>query len=290
MRLTCLACVLAACVPTGSAPPYDAGVSATTTAPAFKPSVNVMTAVFEDTFDRPDSGVEDAGAAALLLGPDAAAASREAGTSEAGASDAGGDGGPFALKEEAAAPFADNLGPNWKAVKTNAWQIVGGKLCASGAHNHGVWLQKTLPINARIEFDAMSTSEDGDLKAEVWGDGLSGATGVSYNNATSYLAIMGGWKNTLHVLARLNEHGQDRKEIKVDKDSDDPRQRPVVKGQVYRFKIERNDGKTVHFSVDGVEYHAFVDPQPLVGAGHDHFGFNEWEVKTCYDNVKVTPL
>ena len=30
--------------------------------------------------------------------------------------------------------------------------------------------------------------------------------------------------------------------------------------------------------------------QPLAGAGHDHFGFNEWEVKTCYDNVKVTPL
>lgn len=287
-----------ACVPTGSAPPYDAGVSATTTAPAFKPSVNVMTAVFEDTFDRPDSGnADDAGATALLPTPDAAAVpreggrdgGREGGASEAG-SDGGADGGPFALKEEAAAPVADNLGPNWKQVKTNAWRIENGRLCAQGAHNHGVWLQKTLPINARIEFDAMSTSEDGDLKAEVWGDGQSGATGVSYNNATSYLAILGGWKNTLHVLARLNEHGQDRKEIKVDKDSDDPRQKPVVKGQVYRFKVERNDGKTVHFSVDGVEYHAFVDPQPLAGAGHDHFGFNEWEVKTCYDNVKVTPL
>jgi hypothetical protein len=270
-----------ACVPTGSAPPYDAGVTATPTAPAFRPSVNVMTAVFEDTFDRPDGGSEEAGAAVLPT-PDASA--------EAAAHDAGGDGGPFALKEEASVAFADNLGPNWKAVKTNAWRIEGGKLCASGAHNHGVWLQKTLPINARIEFDAMSTSEDGDLKTEVWGDGQSGATGVSYNNATSYLAIMGGWKNTLHVLARLNEHGQDRKEIKVDKDSDDPRQKPVVKGQVYRFKVERTDGKTVHFSVDGVEYHSFTDAQPLAGAGHDHFGFNEWEVKTCYDNVKVTPL
>lgn len=278
-----------ACVPTGSAPPYDAGVSTTPTTPAFKPSVNVMTAVFEDTFDRPDSGgADDAGAAALLPTPDAAVANRDAG--EGGTSEGGTDGGPLNLKEEAAAPFADNLGPNWKQVKTNAWRIEGGKLCAVGAHNHGVWLQKTLPINARIEFDAMSTSEDGDLKAEVWGDGLSGATGVSYNNATSYLAIMGGWKNTLHVLARLNEHGQDRKEIKVDKESDDPRQKPVVKGQVYRFKIERNDGKTIHFSVDGVEYHSFVDAQPLAGAGHDHLGFNEWEVKTCYDNVKVTPL
>jgi hypothetical protein len=233
-----------------------------------------MTAVFEDTFDRPDSGPEEAGAAGLL--PDAAAGARDAGLgSAAEAGTDAGDGGPFGLKEEAS---------------TVSWQIQNGKLCGQGAHNHGVWLQKTMPINARIEFDAMSTSEDGDLKAEVWGDGVSGATSVSYSNATSYLAIMGGWKNTLHVLARLNEHGQDRKEIKVDRDSDDPRQRPVVKGQVYRFKIERNDGKTVHFSVDGVEYHSFVDPQPLVGAGHDHFGFNEWEVKTCYDNVKVTPL
>lgn len=258
-----------------------------------------MTAVFEDNFDRPDGGfpAEDAGAAGLLPTLDAAArAAREAGSPEGGSSEAGSaeggaaDGGPFGLKEEASAPIVDNLGPNWKQVKTNAWKIENGKLCGEGAHNHGVWLQKTLPINARIEFDAMSTSPDGDLKTEVWGDGQSGATGVSYNNATSYLAILGGWKNTLHVLARLNEHGQDRKEIKVDRDSDDPRQLPVVKGQVYRFKVERTDGKTVHFSVDGVEYHSFVDPQPLAGAGHDHFGFNEWEVKTCYDNVKVTPL
>lgn len=253
-----------------------------------------MTAVFEDTFDRPDSGADEAGAAALLPTPDAATAARDPGR-EGGAESGGfeggaGDGGPFGLKEEASSPVTDNLGPNWRQVKTNAWRIENGKLCAQNAHNHGVWLQKTLPINARIEFDAMSTSDDGDLKAEVWGDGQSGATGVSYNNATSYLAILGGWKNTLHVLARLNEHGQDRKEIKVDKDSDDPRQKPVVRDQVYRFKIERTDGKTVRFSVDGVEYHSFVDPQPLVGAGHDHFGFNEWEVKTCYDNVKVTPL
>ena len=27
-----------------------------------------------------------------------------------------------------------------------------------------------------------------------------------------------------------------------------------------------------------------------LGVGHDHFGFNDWEVKVCFDNVKVTPL
>ena len=29
-----------------------------------------------------------------------------------------------------------------------------GRLCVKGAHNHGVWLNRTLPINVRIEFDA----------------------------------------------------------------------------------------------------------------------------------------
>jgi hypothetical protein len=92
------------------------------------------------------------------------------------------------------------------------------------------------------------------------------------------------------VLARINEHGSDRKEIKVDPDSDDPRQRPVTGGQTYHFKIERTDGKTVKWSVDGLEYLTFPDGSPLAGIGHDHFGFNDWEVKVCFDNVKVTPL
>jgi hypothetical protein len=132
--------------------------------------------------------------------------------------------------------------------------------------------------------------QDGDIKAEVWGDGRSAATSISYTNATSYLAILGGWKNTFHVLARVNEHGTDRKEIKVDKESDDPSQHPVTAGQVYHFKIERTDGKTVRWSVNGVDYLSFSDPAPLVGIGHDHFGFNDWEAKVCFDNVKVTPL
>lgn len=278
------AALLVACVPSGSAPPYDAGTSSVTPTPSFRPSVNVMTSVFEDNFDRPDGGAAEADAA-LLPTPDGGAATAD------GGGDAG-EGGLLAtaLREAQAPERASNLGPNWVQIRTSAWRIENGKLCGQGAHNHGVWLTKVLPVNARIEFDAMSTSDDGDLKTEVWGDGQSAATGVSYNNATSYLAILGGWKNTLHVLARLNEHGTDRKEIKVDKDSDDPRQKPVIKGQVYRFKVERTDGKTVRWSVDGVEYHSFVDANPLAGAGHDHFGFNEWEAKTCYDNVKVTPL
>src|SRR5262245_2527852 len=106
------------------------------------------------------------------------------------------------------------LGPDWVSTGSE-WHIETGRLCAKGARNHGVWLARTLPVNARIEFDAVSSSPDGDIKAEVFGDGASAATGVSYNDATSYLTIFGGWKNTFHVLARLNEHASDRPEIKI---------------------------------------------------------------------------
>jgi hypothetical protein len=287
------AAALAACVPTGSAPPYDAGAApvATTT---FRPSLNVMTAPFEDNFDRPDAG-------------EGAWRAFEAGAAEAGAPEAGDvrEGGPGSDAGEAGALLTtllkdggaevapvdrSNLGPNWTPIKTTAWRVEGGKLCVQNAHNHPVWLNRTLPVNARIEFDVTPSADDGDMKAEAWGDGKSYATGTSYTNATSYLTILGGWQNTQHVLARLNEHGTDRKEIRVDKDSDDPRQRPAQKGQTYHFKIERTDGKTIRWSVDGIDFLSWNDPAPLAGQGHDHFGFNEWEAKVCYDNVKVTPL
>lgn len=181
------------------------------------------------------------------------------------------------------------LGPDWSALSPK-WKISGGRLCARGAKNRGVWLLRRLPVNARVEFDAYSESTDGDLKAEIWGDGASGATGRSYTNATSYLTILGGWKNSKHVLARLDEHGDDRLEIDVEPNSDDERARPVEAGQPYHFLIERSDGKTVQWSVNGQSYFELADPAPLSGAGHEHLGFNEWEAPVCFDNVKVTPL
>jgi len=258
-----------------------------------RPSLNVMTAPFEDNFDRADDGGRESWSAfeAGIAAEGGVALGHREGH------DAGGnallslamDGGSDASSAEQLVDHG-NLGPNWTQVKTNAWRVENGKLCVQNAHNHGIWLNRTLPVNARIEFDATSSSDDGDLKTEVWGDGTSYATGTSYTNATSYLAILGGWKNSIHALARLNEHGTDRKEIHVDKDSDDPRQRPVQKGQTYHFKIERTDGKTVRWSVDGIDFVSWNDPSPLAGQGHDHFGFNEWEAKVCFDNVKITPL
>jgi hypothetical protein len=182
------------------------------------------------------------------------------------------------------------LGPNWRVTGGANWRIEAGRLCVREAHNHGVWLARTLPTNVRIEFDVASDSPDGDIKTEVFGDGTSSAGGVSYNDATSYLTIFGGWKNSYHVLARLNEHASDRPEIRVAPGSDDERARPVNPGQVYHFKIERADGKTVSWWVGDMLMFKFVDPAPLSGAGHDHFGFNDWEVPVCFDNLKVVPL
>lgn len=269
------AVLFGACVPPGnSTPSSDAGAHETPSLlPTFRPSVNVMTTVFEDNFDRPAGASGTASASAASEAPQ---------PSDAGVDGSAGDAAPVAA--------ASNLGPNWLEVGTNAWHIEQGRLCVANAHNHGVWLQRTLPVNARIEFDAISDSLEGDIKAEFWGDGRSAATGVSYTNATSYLTLFGAWKNTLHALARLNEHGNDRKLIKIDKTSDDPREQPVTAGQVYHFKIERTDGKTVKWSVNGLEYLTFPDALPLAGMGHDHFGFNDWETKVCFDNLKVTPL
>ena len=307
MRLTSSAfacsCVIAACVPAGNSTPSrtDAGAStnvAQRPAPMYRP-LNPLTAVFEDNFDREAPKESDASTnaiAALLARPDAEPALLGDAAQQAHLRRRDG-GGPVAWPPvmpsalvAANTPDPSGLGPNWRQAQTDAWRLEKGRLCVQNAHNHGVWLTREMPVNARIEFDAISESDMGDLKAELWGDGQSAATTVSYENATSYLAILGGWKNTLHVLARINEHGEDRKVIRVDKTSDDAKQRPVNKGQTYRFKIERTDGVTVKWFVDGLEFLEWRDAEPLAGMGHDHFGFNEWESKVCFDNVKITPL
>jgi hypothetical protein len=248
--------VATACVPSGSAGPYDAGGAAPVAArpsaegrgatPA--PAAEVMKMPFEDAFER--AGTPDAATGSPGIDP----------------------------------------GPDWVVTGPNLWRIERGHLCGEHARNHGIWLKRVLPVNARIEFDAISDSKDGDLKAEYWGDGRSSATALSYTNATSYLTIFGGWHNQFHVLARINEHGNDRKEITVDPSSDDPREKPVVAGQIYRFKVERADGKTVRWWVDGNEMLSFPDSAPLAGPGHDHFGFNDWDVRVCFDNVRIVPL
>jgi len=189
-------------------------------------------------------------------------------------------------------PYEDNfervnLGGNYLATSP-AWKLEAGRLCASGARNRPVWFLRRLPTNARIEFDALSYSDDGDIKVELFGDGSSFATTSSYTDATGYILVYGGWRNTLHVLARHDEHGKDRVALAVDGLT--ARTRPVEPGRSYRFRIERQDGRTVRFWVDAEEILQFLDQKPLFGSKHDHFAFKAWLARVCFDNLKVVPL
>lgn len=195
-------------------------------------------------------------------------------------------------------PFSDDferadgtaeLGPHWRPT-SGAWAISSGRLCGENARNHPVWLARRLPVNARIEFHASSESADGDIKAELWGDGRSAASGQSYIDATSYLTIFGGWKNSFHVLARLDEHAPGRQEIKLVSGGADPRTNKVAPHRVYQFRVERRDGRTLRWQVDDMDILTLRDDEPLSGPGHEHFGFNDWQVRVCFDNLRVTPL
>jgi hypothetical protein len=181
------------------------------------------------------------------------------------------------------------LGDAWRSTSRN-WQIEDGRLCGRSARNHPVWLAYRLPTNARIEFDAASSSPDGDIKAEFWGDGSSAASTTSYTNATSYLTIFGGWKNRYHVLARIDEHARDRKQVRLLDDGEDVRTQKVVPNQTYHFRVERRDGKRLQWYVNDMEIHSLDDPEPLQGDGHEHFGFNDWQAHVCFDNLTIVPL
>lgn len=171
------------------------------------------------------------------------------------------------------------LGKHWNNTG-GSYSIRDGKLRVQGARNKPLWLRRTLPRDVRIELDVRSESPEGDIKLEVFGDGVSKATTTSYT-ATSYVVIFGGWSNKLNVLARLNEHGEDRVVGKPHK--------VVVPGQTYHMKIERR-GATIAAWVDGQELVSMTDPDPLEGPGHDHFALNNWQAELWFDNLVIQPL
>ena len=50
-----------------------------------------------------------------------------------------------------------------------------------------------------VEFDVRSESPEGDIKVEMFGDGL--------NHSSGYVLIHGGWNNSISIISRLDEHG-----------------------------------------------------------------------------------
>jgi hypothetical protein len=171
-----------------------------------------------------------------------------------------------------------DLGDLWNNTG-GPYRIVKGQLKVEGARNKPLWLRRTLPRDVSIEFDVRSDSSDGDIKVEVYGDGVSKAESVSYT-ATSYVVIFGGWHNSLNVIARLDEHGSARARGPA---------RKVESGRTYHMKITRR-GATIEALVDGQLLASFKDPEPLRGTGHDHFAFNNWAVPLTFDNLRIRPL
>jgi hypothetical protein len=170
------------------------------------------------------------------------------------------------------------LGDDWNNTGAS-YAIRDGKLRIKGARNKPLWLRRTLPRDVRVELDVRSDSPEGDIKIELFGDGVSKAEKASYT-ATGYVVIFGGWNNSLNVLARRNEHGEDRVVGPPYK---------VVQGKTYPMKIERR-GATIKVWVAERELLRMTDPNPLEGLGQDHFGFNNWQSELWFDNLRIHPL
>ena len=171
-----------------------------------------------------------------------------------------------------------DIGGDWLSTG-GPYSIRDGLLRVKGARNKPLWLRRTLPRDVRITFDVRSESPDGDIKIELFGDGVSKAEHESYT-ATSYVVIFGGWLNTKNVIARLDEHGDDRVVGRPYK---------VAQGKTYHMKIERR-GDTLRAWADDHELATMTDPKPLEGPGHDHFAFNNWQAELFFDNLRIEPL
>jgi hypothetical protein len=185
-------------------------------------------------------------------------------------------------KQQPPGPSSDDferaeIGGAWKATGTG-YRIVKGELVVDHAYNHPLWLGKPIPSDAIVELDVWSNDDAGDIKIELWGDGRSYATQASYV-ATSYVFIFGGWHNTISAIARMNEHGGDRKT------RNDPK---VEKGKKYHFRIARKGGH-IDWQIDGQPFLTYDDKSPLEGPSHSYLGINDWEVELHFDNLRVSP-
>jgi len=189
---------------------------------------------------------------------------------------------PPPIKEPFADKFErDDVGQNYYQTG-KGYDVVNGALSAKGAKNHPLWLARKIPRDVKIELDAWSTEQRGDIKIELFGDGHSYDADAGQYMASGYELIFGGWFNSKSMIARLDEHGNDMVQ-RTDK--------KVVPNQRYHWKIERK-GKLIKWFVDDMTspFLQLDDAHPLEGAGHEYLGFNNWETDTWFDNLVITPL
>jgi hypothetical protein len=160
---------------------------------------------------------------------------------------------------------------NWAK---GTWKVEGGRLVGEKIHNAALWLQQALPARVRVDVEVRAETPEGDAKVEVFGDGRTHQSG--------YIAIAGGWKNTVSCLARRDEHAEERKQdARCGRD-----RRCVEPGTDYLWSFVRTDNR-LRWYVDGQLFLEYDDAHPVDGR---HFAFNNWEAKTSFDNLRVYDL
>jgi hypothetical protein len=74
------------------------------------------------------------------------------------------------------------------------WRTQAGELFSPGVKNNPLWLKARLPPNVVIDFDARSASPEGDIRVEVFGNGVDHLSG--------YELVQGGWSNSTSPHAK----------------------------------------------------------------------------------------
>lgn len=166
------------------------------------------------------------------------------------------------------------------------WRLIEGSLFSPGVKNNPLWLRAALPREVAVEFDVRSDGQEGDIKVEIFGNGMDHGSG--------YILVHGGWNNSISVIARFYEHGtalsQLREPLRPDSQVRvETRLNPVVPKRLYHWRIERRQS-TLLWSIDGKLFLQFDDPFPLQGTGHDRFGFSSWETPLYFDNLSIESL
>lgn len=169
---------------------------------------------------------------------------------------------------------------NWETRSTR-WKIVDGRLFTGDGpnNNQGLWLKAPdLPANVRIEFDATSVQGnnsvfEGDIKCE-----FGGKVKDHQDHKLGYVVLFGGWKNSLSAICKGDEHNEGQ----LVKDAD----KRVEENKTYRFQIVKM-GNDITWYLDGKLYLNVRDAEVLTG---NVFGFNNWNSRVYFDNLKIFAL
>lgn len=185
------------------------------------------------------------------------------------------------------------------------WRTAGGELFSPGVKKNALWLKAKLPQNVVIDFDARCPSAEGDIRVEVFGNGVDHLSG--------YELIQGGWSNTLSAIVRLDENARSLTQLQAEAQQVAARQGLRSAGLVetglfkadtplrvevhsavrpqkkYHWRIERR-GSLLRWSIDGQPFLELDDPFPLTRSGHDRFGFSSAESDVFYDNLRIVAL